>query len=434
MVKNMKQKLIVISQDALTYEDVEQLKHMPNFQKYLAGGCRVKKVRSIYPTITYPCHTTMITGVWPEKHGILGNLQLIPGQMKLPWKWFRKWVKWDEDIFTVAKAAGLTTASVFWPVTGCHPAIDYLIDEYWMQKGDKNIRETFGRAGSSEEVLDIIEEQIQDCKIRSHPDTEEFQCRCACEFIRRFRPDLLFMHPGNVDAYRHNNGLLNDVVSRGVEETDAYIGRIMKSVEEAGLLDCTNLVLTSDHGMIDIKRVINVNVLLADAGLIDLDEDGNLRNWEAYCLSGGSMALVYLKNPKDIKIYNLTHELLLNLAREGVYGFTEVFTEPEIRKLEHLGGDFAFALETDGYTSFGNSMVRPLVSGYDLSDYRYGRATHGHRPDKGLQPIFCAKGPGFKENVEIERTDLINEAPTYAKLLGLEMKKADGHPLDEFLR
>lgn len=429
----MRQKLIVISQDALTYEDVEQLQHMPNYQKYLAGGCRVKKVRSIYPTITYPCHTTMITGVWPNKHGIHGNLQLIPGQSKLPWKWFREWVKWEEDIFTVAKRANLTTASIFWPVTGGHPSIDYLIDEYWPQAGDTDIREVFRRAGSSEEVLDIIEAQLKGCKIRTHPDTEEFQMRCAREMILKFQPDLLFMHPGNVDAYRHSKGLFNDVVSKGVEETDIYIGWIMKAVEDAGLLDCTNLVLTSDHGMIDIKRVINVNVLLADAGLIKLNEDGSLKDWTAYCQSGGSQALVYLKDPTDQVAYDRTYQLLKRLASEGIYGFREVYTEPEIDELEHLGGDFAFALETDGYTSFGNSMVRPLVSDYDLSDYRYGRATHGHRPDKGLQPVFVAKGPGFRKNVVLERTDLINEAPTYARLFGLEMPHADGHPLEEFL-
>ena len=75
----MKQKLIVLSADALVFEDVEDLKNMPNYRKYLEGGCRVERVRSIYPTITYPCHTTMCTGVWPEKHGIYGNLELRPG-------------------------------------------------------------------------------------------------------------------------------------------------------------------------------------------------------------------------------------------------------------------------------------------------------------------------------------------------------------------
>ena len=58
-----RQKLIVLSADALVYEDLAYLETLPNFRKYLSGGCRIERVRSIYPTITYPCHATMATGV-----------------------------------------------------------------------------------------------------------------------------------------------------------------------------------------------------------------------------------------------------------------------------------------------------------------------------------------------------------------------------------
>lgn len=420
-----------MSADALTYEDVEYLKTLPNYQRYLAGGCRVKKVRSIYPSITYPCHTTMSSGVWPEKHGIDGNFELIPGQDKLPWKWFHSAVKWDEDIFFAAKRKGLSTASIFWPVTGCHPAIDYLIDEYWPQEGDTDICQVFKRAGSSEEVLEIIRGQRY---VRKHPEVEEFQVNCAREMILRYQPDVLFLHPGDVDSNRHHYGLFNDKVTEAVESTDRYIGLLMEAVHEAGVADRTNFVLTSDHGMIDIKRIMNINVLLADAGLIELNEDGSLRKWHAFSQSGGSMALIYLKDPKDQVLWSKTYELLKALAKEGIYGFTEVMTEEETRQKEHLGGEFSFAIDTDGYTAFGNGLTRPLVTDYDDSDYRYGHATHGHRPHKGLQPVFSAKGPAFKENVTLETANLVDEAPTYARLLGLELREADGRVLEEFLR
>lgn len=428
----MNQKLIVMSMDALTYDDIEYLQQLPNFKKYFSNASKVESVRSIYPTITYPCHTTMRTGVWPEKHGIEGNLQLIPGQARLPWKWFQSWVKWDEDIFYAAKRNHLSTAAVFWPVTGCHPAIDYLIDEYWPQEGDTDIREIFRRAGSSEEVLDIIEEELHGCQIRTHPATDDFIIRCCRQIIHRFQPDLLFLHPGNVDAYRHTNGLMNERVRQGVDETDRYIGELMQTVEAEGLADCTNFVLTSDHGMLEIKRIVNVNVLLADAGLIDLDAEGNLISWKAFCQSGGTMGLVYLKDPDDKALYEKTEKVLQNLADEGVYGFHQVLTKEDCKK-EHLDGDFSFALETDGYSAFGDKLVRPLVSDFDVGDYRYGRATHGHLPDKGLQPVFFAIGPGFEKNASIPRANLVDEAPTYAKLLGLTLHDADGRVLEELL-
>ena len=108
-------RLVVFSADAMVSEDLEYLKQLPNYKKYLAHASIVEKVRSVYPTITYPCHTTMLTGVWPNKHGILGNYQMIPGVKPIPWKWFYDWVKIKDDLFVRAKEAGYTTASVFWP-------------------------------------------------------------------------------------------------------------------------------------------------------------------------------------------------------------------------------------------------------------------------------------------------------------------------------
>ena len=73
-----------------------------------------------------------------------------------------------------------------------------------------------------------------------------------------------------------------------------------------------------------------------------------------------------------------------------------------------------------------------MEQAFDFTDRRYGKSTHGHHPDKGPQPIFAAKGPAFKENVTIEKANLIDEAPTFAKVLGLELRGADGRVLSEF--
>jgi len=270
--------------------------------------------------------------------------------------------------------------------------------------------------------------------IRTHPDTDDFLMRCARQIILKYQPDLLMIHPGNVDSYRHRNGLFNDRVTKGIEETDRFIGELMKAVEDAGVADCTNFVLTSDHGQIDIKRVMSPNILLAQAGLIDVDEDGTVKDWKAYCQSGGTSAIVYLKDKNDKETYDKAWKVLSAAAKEGTNGFRKIFTEEEVRIQQHLGGDFAFVLETDGITSFGENVTGALISDFDFEDYRYGKATHGHLPDIGPQPIFCAKGPAFCENVVIERANLIDEAPTYAKVLGVELKNADGKVLEEILQ
>ena len=429
----MRKKLIVISADAMVSEDLEYLKTLTNYRRYLEGGALVKQVRSIYPSVTYPCHTTMATGVYPDKHGVTSNFDWRISMESMPWTWFHSYVK-ARDIFTAAKGAGYSTAAVFWPVTACHPDIDSLIPEYWTQSEEETLREAFARAGSDEAMLRIIEKNQHLLVERVHPMCDEFLVSCACDIIKERKPDLLMIHPANIDGYRHEAGLFNDKVTRGIEETDRFIGMIMDAVKQAGFAESVNLVLTSDHGQMEIKRTVNLNVLLADAGLLSADSKGKIMRWDAYCLSNGLSALIYLRDPSDKQLYQKTQELLYGWRDEGVYGIGEVMTEKEAREREHLGGDFSFVLETDGYTSFGESAVRPLVNTCNSSDYRYGTATHGHLPEKGPQPFFAAKGPDFKEGAVLDFARLVDQAPTYAKILGCDLPNTDGRPMTELIK
>jgi predicted AlkP superfamily pyrophosphatase or phosphodiesterase len=241
------------------------------------------------------------------------------------------------------------------------------------------------------------------------------------------------IHPANMDDYRHKYGTFNEYVTRGIEETDNFIGRLMKATEDAGTARETNFFLISDHGQMDITRSINVNVAFADYGLIRCDEKGQVLDWDAYSLSNGMSALVYLRDRDNHHLYEKTYALLRHLCSEGIYGIGRVFTEPEINASEHLGGDFSFVLETDGYTAFGDDWKRPIVKNLDLSDYRFGRATHGYLPDKGPQPMLIAKGPGIKNRAVLDKGDIIDAAPTFAKILGLTLPDADGTAIDEIL-
>ncbi len=429
-------KLIVFSADAMVWEDVAYFRTLPNFKKYLEGGCAVEGVESVYPTNTYPCHATMTTGVYPDRHGVVGNFHLTPGRRPSLWMWEYENVKWKEDIFRAAKAAGYTTAAVFWPMTGGHPQIDYLIDEFWPQtpEEDAEYLECYRRLGSSEQMLSIIEKNMDLNAIKSHPFRDHFAVLCAADVIRRCRPDVLFVHPANIDGARHGTGVFSDAVRAAVEETDQWLGELMQAVEEIGELANTNLVLVSDHGQKESKRVINPNVLLADHGLLRIAEDGSLADWDAWCQGGGMSGLIYLKDPSDRALYERVYTLLKELAAEGIYGFTQVFTEREAAERYHLAGDFSFVIESDGYTGFWENYRRPLVTNFDASDYRMGRATHGYLPFKGPQPVFLAKGPDFKERVTLKKGRLIDEAPTYARLLGTELPHADGRVMEELLR
>ena len=122
------------------------------------------------------------------------------------------------------------------------------------------------------------------------------------------------------------------------------------------------------------------------------------------------------------------------MASEGIYGFEKVYTDDEVRERYGLFGDFSFVLETDGYTSFGERLTRPVVTGFDAGDYRFGRGTHGHEPHKGPQPMFIAKGPSFRAGVTIKEGNILNHAPTLARVLGIELRDAWGKPVEQILK
>lgn len=424
----MKKKMIVLSADALVSDDMKLLSTLPNFVKYLAGGSAVKTVRTCYPTITYPAHTSIATGTYPDRHGITGNDVFYPKPESRPWEWFHQSVK-TPDIFTYAKRAGLSTAAVFWPVTGCHPDIDYLIDEYWTQGADDTRRAAFARSGSSPEVMRIVDRYADGFVERAHPSADIFVINCAADIIRELCPDLIMIHPANIDGYRHGNGLFNEKVDCGIRETDEWLGTLCRAAEDAGTLGNTDIVLVSDHGQLEIKRSVKLNVLLADGGFITV-RDGKITDRKAYIRSGGMCAYCYVYDKaalKDVYAY------LCHLRDEGVYGVSEVLTAEEAEKRFRLSGEFDFVLETDGYTSFSEGITRPLTDNFSREDYRLGRATHGYMPDKGPQPVLYAKGPSFRNGAELERCDIVDEAPTFARALGFEMPDTDGRVLEELL-
>ena len=113
----MSRHVIVISEDAMVFEDVETLKRLPTFGKIWDKCARVNKVRSIYPTVTYPAHATMMTGVKPGRHGIANNEVAKMGEKSSDWEWFADALQ-VPTVFDAAHEAGFTTA-----VAGCGTAL-----------------------------------------------------------------------------------------------------------------------------------------------------------------------------------------------------------------------------------------------------------------------------------------------------------------------
>ena len=241
-------KIIVFSADGMVGEDLALLEKMPNFQRYLSKGARINRVQSIYPTVTYPAHITMSTGAYPNVHGVVSNYKMLPGVHPAVWQWMHTAVK-CEDIFDAVKASGRTTAASFWPCTGCHPSIDYLVDECWTTSPEETIPEVFARHGASEEVLEIVRRNmymLQNGRENKSPWNENFCVRCAADMIRQYQPDFLMLHPANIDAYRHESGVFSPLVEHGVTKRIHGLARSLKqpSMQACGRIPTSSLSAT----------------------------------------------------------------------------------------------------------------------------------------------------------------------------------------------
>ena len=175
------------------------------------------------------------------------------------------------------------------------------------------------------------------------------------------------------------------------------------------------------------------NVLLRRAGLIDVNEDGSIKDYRAICKSMGASCQVWLKDPADETVRTETLRVLEAARQEGAYGIERVMTVEEAEREEHLSGGFSFVLETNGTYSFGNDWREPVIRPIDLTDYKLAHGTHGHHPDKGPQPCLMAFGPDIRPGAVVEQAGIVDIAPTVAASLGFDMPDTDGHVVREIL-
>lgn len=435
---NKEKHLILVSADAFVFEDLEYVKNLPNFKRILDNGARVEKVRTIYPTITHPVHATLLTGAPAGVHGIINNARFIPGETVTPWYNRLDEIKCD-TILHAAKRAGLTTAACLFPlVMGGEEYVDYLVPGLMgldMEGREHEALEVYKEFG----LTPCLEGAVKDALDKfgtslGHPEIDEFSTYVAAEIIRKHKPNLLITHPGYIDSARHRSGVFSEVVNKSLRDTDRWIGMLWDAVCDAGIEDSTDIVVCGDHGQINATRRINTNVFFADRGYIKLDADGNMIDWTARAHSTGFSSYVYLKNKEDERFKAEIYEVLKSMAEENLYGFDQVLTREEVAERYGLDGDFSFVLETDGFSTFADNWVRPVVAPLDISDYKMGKASHGYLPEKGPQPTFIAAGPSFKKGAVVEYGSVLNHAPTYAAALGLELRDAVGTKVSEILK
>ena len=430
----MRQKLFVLSMDAMVYEDIAYLETKPNFQKLFKKRAQVEKVRSVYPTSTYPAHSTLMTGCNPDKHGVYANFPICTWQDDIAhWPLYYTSV-YAQDIFAAAKKAGMTTAAVYWPITGCNPNIDHIINEYFFYYDDlEDWENTFARQGADAVALQAARENTHLLPTNRNEKTltpfsqfDPFLMGCACSLIRNAKPDLLMVHNSYIDTARHRFGTFAPEIRECLDWTDQWLGDVIQAMEDAGVYEQTNFVLLSDHGQMDYHITVNINALFRQDGWIQVSPDGKLYDWHAYAQSNGKSTTVHLRDNTNQKLFDRAHDYLLQLQRNPENGIEKVYTLEDVQKRYNVSGPFSFLLEATEDVAFGSSFAG------DVYCQKPVHGTHGYMPEKGPQPVFLASGPAFRDAV-LKSAKLTDIAPTLAATFGQTFEDADGQALTELL-
>ena len=385
-------RLLVVSIDGLDHRYLGEADRLglriPTLRRLMKEGTLAEGAVGVVPTVTWPSHTTMITGVSPSQHGILTNDQ--PGQPGQRW-WFTRFLR-ARTLWHVAGEKKLKTAAIYWPVT-VGAQIDFNIPEFWIK------REGHGAA------LGPIEERSTPGLIeritRLYPSfpTSMLSDRAILQATRYLleqeSPDLTLVHIAELDGEQHDTGALSRHARAVLEHQDELLGWTL-----AGLPLQTVVAIVSDHGFESRERVFRPRAALQEAGLAP----------DAVVEAG----LVGATSPGAAAHFR-------KLIGAGVLA-REVPLE-EVRRMAPGLAAWVGAFETVPNTIPSTDGGGPAVSPGD------GHGVHGLWPTrKNYRASFLIWAAGVKAG-RLPEISMLDFGPTFAEILGLALPAVEGRSL-----
>ena len=402
---------------------------LPNLRRLAAEGASAKAMTISNPAITWPNHTTLVTGVTPRKHGVLFNGLVVRGGPGKP-NTIEPWVDRDRLVFAptvydAAFKAGLTTAEVDW-VAITRP---------------KTITWSFAEIADPEAVLPremVAAGAATAAEVRAasanKPNIvwrDELWTRAACFVFEKHRPNLLLFHPLNTDSTHHRYGPGSPASISALALADRLVGELVRTIDASGRRANTTIIVTTDHGFKKVDKYIHANVALKQAGLLR-SAGPTITACDAFVGPQGGIAFVYVTDPAR------RSELLPKL--------TALFTQMEgiAEVIPAATGAPALGMPTPAENQGMGDLILYPKAGYAFSGAVTGDAvvgpttnyggTHGYSAkDPELDGMFVASGAGVKRGVRIERIRNLDVAPTIARLLDVPLPNVDGRVLDEIL-
>ena len=408
--------LVVILLDSMGFRDLDEwIDQAPHLKAIRNSGTWVQHVAGIYPTLTYPSHTSIITGQYPAVHGIVNNTKLQPQRISPDWYWYRKDVE-STPLYDVAEQAGMTTAAFLWPVTA-DSKITYNIAEIFPNRIWTNQVLVSLKASSPLFLLEMNHKYGHLRHGIKQPWLDDFVTACAVDALKNKQPDLTLIHLVDMDSHRHHYGVRSTEARGAWQRLDRRVAQIMQAVKDAGNFGQTNFAILGDHYQINVHSMIHLNVLFAQHGWLHPLKGKSVyqTDWQVTAKTCDGETYVYTRG-------NINLKELKNMI-EAVDGVQHVYTSQEAAA---LGSDSqcTFLVEAVPGYYFTDEVNRPAiveqVDPQSLGTHDRYRGVHGYGPSQdNYYTTIMFDGPDIKKSTVIDHAHLVDEGPTFAKLLGL---------------
>ena len=403
--------VVVISLDGFPGFALEDPKlPIPTLRRLIREGTW-SRMHTINPTITWPNHTAMVTGVHADQHGLLvnGTIVRVAGwpPIKVDPMISKEQMVQAPTVYDAAFQAGLTTAQIDWVAINNAPTITWPFSEWASPDGPVEREMIAYGALATDEVANFTQ-----CNILWR---DQVWTKAAAYLIREHRPNLMLFHLLSLDSTHHHYGPKTFASLSAMAFLDSCVAQVVEAVQQAGMTKRTTFLVVSDHGFKSYTNQIRAAVALKAAGL----------DQAAYVLPEGGTGDLYLNstNPPDLL------PRIIGLMK-SIEGIDEVIMSDRFS---------ALGLPLPGKDPQMCDLLLTAKPGYSFSGATGGPVTaavpqqagsHGYlASDPDLDAIFIASGYGVKPGIKLDRVATIDVAPTIARLLGVALPTANGKSL-----
>jgi predicted AlkP superfamily pyrophosphatase or phosphodiesterase len=407
--------VVLISVDGMRpIHDLDDKGPAPAMQQVYREGAHAVAVRSVFPALTYPNHTTLVTGALPARHGIVHNKH-FEAVTDPPWVKDASLIQ-VPTLWDAVRASGGTTGAILWPITA-GAEIDWNLPDIW-PGGDGDL---IAALRGNDRPRGLLEELEREATGRLSPEnfnnrwlSHDLRVALLAEYLfERYRPTLLLVHTQTSNQVPQEPDWRNPRRARSVAASDQIVSIIMEVIERTKTWKDTALIVTGDHGNTEVHTQIRPNVWLVEAGLRRKRlEDGDCR--ATFHALGGS-AFLRARDAADVDAVRAVLDALPAAMRQ-------LFRVIEREELDRLGADpdtpFALAAEP-GFVLDDRTDAPVLQPNPGMS--------HGHHPELAdMHTGFVAKGAGIRAGASAPLLHLTSIAPLVAELLGLDFHAPDG--------